>query len=272
MSDVDLDAYLARIGYSGPREPTLDTLRSLHRLHPAAIPFEAVDVLLGRGVDLDPRAVDAKLITGGRGGYCFEQNSLFRRALQALGFQVDGLIARPRWNRPLDVFGPRTHMALRVRLEGGEWLADVGFGGCMLTTPVRMEVCEPQETWCEPVRLTPVAGELRLEVLLGDAWTPVYDLDLRPQLDIDFVGPNWYTSTHPDSIFRRTLMAARTAPDARHALLENRLTVRRPGAETERRSLNAAELERVLAEDFGLPVTADWRPALERAVVAGAQG
>jgi N-hydroxyarylamine O-acetyltransferase len=115
-------------------------------------------------------------------------------------------------------------------------------------------------------------GERRPAALRGDAWTPVYDLDLRPQLDIDFVGPNWYTSTHPDSIFRRTLMAARTAPDARHALLENRLTVRRPGAETERRSLDAAELERVLAEDFGLPVTADWRPALERAVVAGAQG
>ena len=90
---IDLAAYCARIGYSGPLMPTLVTLRALQELHPAAIPFEAIDVLLGRGVDISPQAVDAKLIGRRRGGYCYEQNGLFKRVLQAIGFEVEGLIA-----------------------------------------------------------------------------------------------------------------------------------------------------------------------------------
>ena len=65
---TDLDAYFARIGYDGPRTPSLDVLRALHALHPAAIPFEAIDCLLDRGVDISPAAVDAKLIHRRRGG------------------------------------------------------------------------------------------------------------------------------------------------------------------------------------------------------------
>ena len=99
---IDLDAYFARIGYDGPRTPTLETLRALHLLHPAAIAFEAIDVLLDRGIDLDPAAVDAKLITAGRGGYCYEQNGLFKRVLTALGFEVEGLIARVQWGAPAE--------------------------------------------------------------------------------------------------------------------------------------------------------------------------
>ena len=98
-SDVDLDAYCARVGYAGPCEPTLEVLQSLQRLHPAAIPFEAIDVQLGCGVSLDPAVVDAKLIGARRGGYCFEQNSLFKRVLRTMGFEVSNLLARPRWNR-----------------------------------------------------------------------------------------------------------------------------------------------------------------------------
>jgi arylamine N-acetyltransferase len=99
---TSLDAYFARIGYEGPRTSTLATLRALHELHPAAIPFEAIDVLLERGVDLSPEAVEAKLITARRGGYCFEQNGLFQRVLAALGFEVEPLIARAVWMAPPD--------------------------------------------------------------------------------------------------------------------------------------------------------------------------
>ena len=97
---VDLAAYCARIGYDGPLTSTLGTLRALQALHPAAIPFEAIDVLTGRGIDISPQAVDAKLIAAGRGGYCYEQNGLFKRVLQAIGFEVEGLIARVNWNAP----------------------------------------------------------------------------------------------------------------------------------------------------------------------------
>ena len=99
---VDLDAYFGRIGYDGPREPTLAVLRAIAFRHPDAIPFENLDVLLGRGVSIVPADIDAKLIAGGRGGYCYEQNGLLKRVLEALGFQVEGLMARVKWMSPDD--------------------------------------------------------------------------------------------------------------------------------------------------------------------------
>jgi N-hydroxyarylamine O-acetyltransferase len=265
---VDLEAYLARIGYIGPREPVLGTLRALARAHVAAIPFEAVDVLLGRGVDLSPQAVDAKLIGARRGGYCFEQNSLFRRVLSTLGFTVSALLARPRWNRPLDEPRAQTHMALAVRIDGADWLADVGFGVCMLTAPVPLASRALEATDHEPVRLSEVGEEIRLEVLMGGDWRAVCDIDPRPRPDVDFLAPNWFTSTHPESPFRQMLICSRTTPDARYALLGNRLTIRRPEVEPAQRVLTADELEVSLAGDFGLPVEPSWRNVLERAAAA----
>jgi N-hydroxyarylamine O-acetyltransferase len=265
---VDLDAYFARIGYAGPRKPNLQTLRALHALHPAAIPFENIDVLLGRGVDLAPEAVDAKLIRGGRGGYCFEQNSLFKRVLTTLGFQVDSLIARPRWGRPLEEVRPRTHMSLRVRIDGADWLADPGLGVSMLTAPLQFGRDGPQPTAFEPFRLRPVDDEVRVEVEIAGEWRPVCDLVLSPQTDADFIAPNWFTSTHPDSIFRQRLILSRTLPRARYGLADNRLVIRRPGQETERRVLDADGIEQALCELFGLPVEPAWRRAMETAAAA----
>lgn len=268
---VDLDAYFTRIGYDGPRTPELATLRALHALHPAAIPFENLDVLLGRGVSLEPAAIDAKLIGAGRGGYCFEQNALFGRVLTALGFRWRGLLGRVVWMAPPDAPPPpRTHMAILVEVEGETWLADVGFGGAVLSAPLRWRMDEPQATPHESFRLRAQAnGDTLLETKLED-WTPVYHLQAdRPQ-PIDYEVANWYTSTHPASRFRQVLMAARTVPGARYALLNNRLTVRKTGEAAERRTLMVEELEEVLADLIGLPVSADWRPALERVVAAGA--
>lgn len=262
---VDLDAYFGRVGYDGPREPTLEVLRALQVLHPAAIPFEAIDVLTGRGVDLSPEAIDAKLIGARRGGYCFEQNSLFARVLRTLGFEVEALIARSRWGRPLDDVRPRSHMALRVVLDGVPWLADVGLGVCTLTAPVRLDLREAQATRFDPVRLVPVGEELRLEALLSGEWRPVIDLDLRPQLAADFVSANWFVSTHPDSQFRRHLIVSRATRTARYGLLDNRLAIRPRGAPAEIRVLGVDELTRCLARDFGLPVSPAWEPALARA-------
>jgi N-hydroxyarylamine O-acetyltransferase len=265
----DLDAYLARIGYAGPREPSLELLRTLHALHPAAIPFEAIDVLLDREIELGSAALQAKLVASGRGGYCFEQNGLFKLALAALGFDVAGLIARSRWGRPLEDIRARTHMALRVRLGGEDWLADVGFSSVMLTAPVRLAERRPQPTLHEPVRLTPVDGELRLEVLIADAWRPVYDALPRAQHDQDFVAANWFISTYPASPFKQTLIVSRTTAQARYVLLDNRLTIRQPGREPERVRLSADELMRCLARDFGLEAEPAWEAMVEQAVARG---
>src|SRR5690606_1132606 len=126
---------------------TLETLTGLITHHIAAIPFEALDVLCGKGVDLDPSAVDAKLISARRGGYCYEQNNLFRRVLLSIGFEAEGLLARVRWKLPADSpITSRSHMLIRVTIDGVPWLADVGFGSIVPDAPLRMDIMKPQAT------------------------------------------------------------------------------------------------------------------------------
>jgi len=263
---VDLAAYCARIGYAGPLEPTLATLRALQERHPAAIAFEAIDVLLDHGIDIAPEAVDAKLIARRRGGYCYEQNGLFKRVLAAIGFEVEGLIARVNWQMPATVpLRAPTHMALRVTIDGVAWLADVGFGSCVPTAPLRLDGREPQTTGHETFRFVAIAGELQLEASMAGKWRPVYRLLPAPQLDGDFRPANWYVSTHPDSHFRNRLIVTRTTPEARHVLVGARLTVRSPDGAAEHRVLDAEAIERELAERFLLLVEPGWRPAIERA-------
>jgi len=263
----DLDAYFARIGYDGPREPTLPVLRALHALHPAAIPFEAIDCLLDRPIDLAPDAVDAKLIHGRRGGYCFEQNSLLGRVLTALGFQVTGLAGRVRWGLPPDApLRPRTHHVLRIELDGQSWLADAGFGGCVLTAPLRLEAGE-QTTDHDTYRLVPIPGGVTLEVHREAGWLAAWELSLDPCVPGDYEMANWYTATFPTSHFRHNLLAAKTTPEARYGLLFNRFTVRPRGGETQSSILDADGIEAALRDTFGLPVQPDWRPLIERAAL-----
>lgn len=266
---VDLDAYCARVGYEGPRTATIETLRALHELHPAAIAFEAIDALLDRRISLAPAAVDHKLIAAGRGGYCYEHNSLFKRVLMALGFAVDGLAARVCWGLPTDAPPrPRTHMALRVTIDNQPWLADVGFGGTGPTAPLRLDQTDAQATRHQTYRLRPLCNERVLEAWLGDNWAPLYELSREPQLDVDYEVPNWYTSTHPDSGFRQQLMVACTTLEARYSLDRNRLTIRRPDGTVTHQLLSADEIEHHLAATFGLPVAPEWRPIIERAAAS----
>ena len=263
---VDLQAYCARVGYSGPLTPRMETLASLQELHTAAIPFEAIDVLLGRGIDLAPSAVDAKLIGAGRGGYCYEQNGLFKRVLEAIGFQVAGLSARVNWMAAPDApLRPPTHMALRVTMEGQPWLVDVGFGNCTPTAPLRLDTIDPQPTAHETFRLIPLSGEVQLEALIAGQWSPLYRLTGATHRDVDYELANWYTATHPSSRFRRELIVTRVTPQARHVLSGPQLTVRTSDGAVERRVLGPAEIERELAERFLLPVEPEWRAVIERA-------
>jgi N-hydroxyarylamine O-acetyltransferase len=254
-ADIDLDAYFDRIGYAGPWEPTLAVLQTLHRLHPAAIAFENLDPLMGERVSLDLGDLQAKLVGGGRGGYCYEHNSLFKAALTALRFQVQGLAARVRWGLPEDAPPrPRTHMALLVQLPEGGFVADVGFGGMTLSAPLALQTGVAQPTPHEPFRLAEAAdGRLDLQAFVGNGWRTQYRFDLTPHLDADYEPMNWFTATHPTSPFPVGLMAARALPGRRLALSNTRYTVRESGREPVERTLTSlAELGRVLSEDFGV--------------------
>lgn len=264
---MTLNAYFHRIGYDGPRDATLETLRALHALHPAAIPFEAVDALLDRPISLDPAAIAAKLIGAGRGGYCFEQNLLFKQVLAEMGFTVTGLLGRVLWmTDPTGPQNPRTHMALRVTLDGEDWLADVGFGSGFPTAPLKLSDPAPQQAGRDLFRLTPTGHGHLLEIQGEDGWIRAYEMSSEPHIDADYGPPNWYCATHPDSVFRKLFMIARVTSEARYSLLGNRLTVRKADGTMDRRTLTADELEDALRTDFLLPVQPDWRPVIERNV------
>jgi N-hydroxyarylamine O-acetyltransferase len=263
---VDLAAYCDRIGYEGLLEPTIETLHALQERHLAAIPFEAIDVLLGRGIDISPTAVDAKLITARRGGYCYEQNGLFKRVLRAIGFEVDSLVASVRWMvMPGTPPPPRTHMVLRVTIEGVPWLADVGFGSSVPPAPLRMDTCEAQTTRHERYRLLPFSAGLLVQAEIKGRWQSLYDVSSEPLLDSHYELFNWFTSTHDSSHFRHNLIVARITPDARYTLLENRLTVRAAAGGVERHYLNAGDIERALAKVFHLSPAPEWREIVDRA-------
>jgi N-hydroxyarylamine O-acetyltransferase len=204
----DLAAYFARIGYAGPTAPTVATLDALALAHVSAIPFENLDVLLGRGVDLDPAAVEAKLIGARRGGYCFEQNSLLLHVLAALGFAVRPLSARVRIDRARDFTPARTHVFVRVDTDDGPYLCDVGIGAWSLTSSLRLTLDVEQATAHEPRRLVADGRwdglerrgtEARLfhQIKLGEAWRDVCEFTLEEMPEIDRIVGNWYTSQHP---------------------------------------------------------------------------
>lgn len=272
---VDLDAYFARIGYDGARKPNLETLRAIAHRHPDAIPFENLDVLLGRGISIVPGEIDAKLIGAGRGGYCYEQNGLLKRVLKALGFQVEGLMARVQWMAPEGTPPrPRSHMVLGVELNGETWLADAGFGGCVLTAPLKLFSDDVQDTPHGQFRIVDVelggVAERQVQANLSGRWAPLYQVAKGAWADIDYEQANYFTYTHPSSHFTWSMTVGRTTPSARYALKNNRFTHRDvTGAVVEQRDLTVDELETTLRDVIGLPVEADWRPVLEKVVAWG---
>jgi N-hydroxyarylamine O-acetyltransferase len=254
---VDIEAYLRRIGCSGPVGPTLETLRAIHVRHPQAIAFENLDPFLARPVRLDLASLEQKLVRNGRGGWCFEHNLLLAAVLRTLGFSVTGLAARVLWNAPEGSVRPRGHMLLKVDVDGAAWLADVGFGALTLTAPLLFETGIEQPTPHEPFRLAEADGQFVLQALVRAAWRPLYRFDLQPQHQVDYEVSNWFLSTHPASHFLNGLMAARTAEGRRFALADRRLSSHSLRGGTEQRELaNVAELRSALEEIFDIRVPA----------------
>ena len=255
MSDTRLlDRYLSRIGYHGERAATLAALRELHRLHPLAIPFENLDPLAGRPVAIDLDSIAAKLVDRRRGGYCFEHNTLFAHALTQFGFRVTPLAARVLIGGGPDAITPRTHMLLRVDIDGDAWIADVGFGGVTLCAPLALASRDAQPTPHEPARIDEAPdGAYTLSVQMGDAWKPIYRFDLARAESVDYEVANWYTSTSPDVLFTGNLLACRPLPEGRSILFNDRYGECDPQwRRTELTLGSARELETCLRERFGI--------------------
>ncbi len=246
----DLAAYFRRIGFEGEARPDLATLRVMHLAHATRIPFENLDVQMGLPIRLDLASLQDKLVRRRRGGYCFEQNTLFQAALRAVGFEPRACEARVRWGA-LEVL-PRTHMLLLVPVGGQDWLADVGFGGEGLLGPVPMDGSS-LAAFSPAVRVVP-EGPLRvLQSLHGGAWEDLYAFAPEARHPVDFEVANHYTATHPESRFVKTLTAQLPSPEVRR-LLRNRAYAEIRGDVVEGRELAMEELLPTLRDVFGLEV------------------
>jgi len=246
MDDAALAAYLDRIGV--PRDG--GTLEAILWGHVTAIPFENLDILLGRPIELELEAIHAKLVTRRRGGYCFEHNTLLAAALEALGFRLTRLIGRVRWLAAGPT--PRTHMVLAVEQGDGERvLCDAGFGGHCPTGPIPLRAGADVTLHHARFRLVEDGGGLMLQSELDRAWVDLYTFTLEPQHAIDFEVANHFTSTHPRSHFTRGPVVAHAVADGRITLRGTELTSRR-GGEVTREVIDDPERFLAVLAEMGL--------------------
>ncbi|WP_375767266.1 arylamine N-acetyltransferase [Archangium gephyra] len=248
---MDIGQYLRRLGYAGPREPTLETLRALHLRHLEAVPFENLDIHGGRPIVLDEAAFFDKVVRNHRGGFCYELNGLFAALLRALGFQVTYLSGRvsPDGVHPS---GPEfDHLVLEVSLDGSSWLADVGFG----------------EGFAEPLPLVPGQWDsagLRFHLeRLGEDWSLwqeapgggrklLYVFSRMPRRLEEFSEMCRYHQTSPDSFFLKSTLCSLKTPTGRVTLSGHRLLLTEQGQRVERTLGGQEDIERALLEHFGV--------------------
>jgi N-hydroxyarylamine O-acetyltransferase len=243
-------AYLARIRYTGPATPTYETLRALHSAHLQAVPFENLDIALGRKIVLDEDAILHKIIHQRRGGFCYELNGAFAALLSALGFQTTLLSARVA--RDTGGESPEfDHLALRVDLDQ-PWLVDVGFGESFLE-PLRLQTERNQIDPVGTFRLMPTGERLQLEKLgRNGIWKPQYSFAQTPRSLQDFAGMCHYHQTSPESHFTQKRISSQATPDGRITLSGMKLIVTRNGHREESELTSENEREEALQKYFGI--------------------
>ena len=247
---MDLDAYFARIGYGDSPRADKGTLFRLHRAHATSIPFENLDIQMGRPIELTLERLEEKLVASRRGGYCFEQNTLLLRVLAAIGFDVIPCEARVRAGASR--VNPRTHMVLVTRVEGSAWLCDVGFGGDTPLQPVPLDgSCSRQGGGSYRLRAD---GDLRvLEAESGAEWTESVRLPAGGPRGDRLEVANWYTSTFPESRFVKSLTAQLRTPNG-SCVLRNLTLTTRDGDRVAVREVTRVDLVPLLAAEFGIVV------------------
>lgn len=267
----NIDAYFERIGFAGSIAPTLETLSQLHALHPAAIPYENLDPLMGAPVRLDLPNLQQKLVFDRRGGYCFEQNTLLRAILEDLDFEVKVHGARVIWGTPEGEEPPLRHIVLTVDVAGVSYLCDVGFGGNTATAPLRLRSGAEQETPLNRYRVTEGDGAWLVEIEVEGEWLKLYDFTPAELGEERIVELNDIADS--SEFFTTELLAARIEKTRRLALGNTRFNIHTPGQPSETRTLTTvAELREVLSGTMGIALPADERldAALQKIVDRGA--
>jgi N-hydroxyarylamine O-acetyltransferase len=246
---MDVDGYLRRIAYDGPRQASAATLRQLHRQHLFSVPFENLDIPLGIPIHLDPVLMYDKLVARHRGGFCYELNGLFAELLRAIGFRVQLLSARVR--REDGGFGPEfDHMLLKVELDEA-WLVDVGFGDSFVD-PIVFHAGGADQ----------VNGHRYVVLPMGDEWhllredekghVPLYAFrDVSHSLG-EYQGMCTFHQTSPESHFTKSWICSRATPHGRITLANMRLIVTDGAGRKESLLKTDNELRECLRELLGI--------------------
>ncbi len=248
----ELDSYLARVGLAGAPPGLVD----LHRSHVTTIPFETLGALGGTPVSLAEDDLAAKLVQCRRGGYCFEQNLLLKRALEALGAEVQLHLARVLLGAEPGAPRARSHLLLAVRWEGESWHADAGFGGGTLLEPLPWGPGEEHEQSGWRYRIVERAPEWVLQRASAHGWADLYAFLPHPVPEVDVQTINWWTSTHPNSRFVTGFLVSRQWRDGRCLALSDwgGLALRETTPSEELTDpVEPEQLPGLLAERFGLP-------------------
>jgi N-hydroxyarylamine O-acetyltransferase len=241
----DVEAYLHRIGYQGSKDRGIQTLRVLHNAHLLAVPFENLDIHIGRPIVLDEEMLYQKIVKDRRGGFCYELNGLFAALLRELGFQVTLLAASVA--RDSGGFGPEfDHLTLKVDLEE-PWLADVGFGDSF-HEPLRLhEACQDNYR----LRLDDEHWTL-FRHIDQEGWKEQYRFTLRPRCLSDFADMCLYHQTSPESSFTRSRLCTLATQEGRITLSGMRLIVTAGGQRTEHTLSSDQEYQALLRDKFGI--------------------
>jgi N-hydroxyarylamine O-acetyltransferase len=250
QSAVDIAAYLQRIGYAGTTAPTTDTLRQIHRAHMLSVPFENLDIALGRPILLRQEAFVRKIVEERRGGFCYELNGAFAALLEALGFRVTMLSARvPRQD------GGESpefdHLTLRVDLEE-PWLADVGFGGFILE-PLKLRIGLEQKQDSDVFRIVEQGSDFRVEKLQAEGEAvEQYRFTLQPKALQEFAGMCQFHQTSPESPFTRKSVCSLATTQGRITVADRKFIENSNGIRQERALGSEEEWKQVLREKFGV--------------------
>ncbi len=261
----DLDAYLDRINYKGPRTPTYDTLAGILGAHIASIPFESFDVLLGRPIRLDPEGLQDKIVTRRRGGYCFEHGSLMYAALDKLGF------APVRHASRVVLFEPRhesvrQHMFLTVTIGGVTYVVDPGFGPFACSLPIPVDGTAVPSS--EPThRLAREGGDWILYVMREGQPIQGWISTMEEEHPVDFEMMNYYISSHPASFFTHNILASAVTDGGRVNVMNQVVNVVRGGVAESAQLPDRKALRSLVAQHFGFDL-----PELETIRVDGVPG
>ncbi|CAG4884491.1 Acetyltransferase [Georgfuchsia toluolica] len=250
-----LQSYLSRIGYHGGAKADIATVTEMMRCQLFTVPFENLDVQAGKVISLVPEEIVEKILNRNRGGYCYEVNGLFAMALQSLGIPYQFVAARPMF---YPVKRPKTHMAIVLRVNGEEWLCDLGFGSYGIRAPMRLSLVDVEvKQDADTFVLNKINDhEYLLKALVDGEWANQYAFDLSPQDWIDFVPANYLNSTHPDAIFVQKLLIVLHDSAGRKILFGDMLKTVKNGR-VEKQTIAPEDIVSILSDKFGLTLNAE---------------